>query len=60
MTAGAAGIGGITDTVIAGEAAAFEVMRNSDAGDPLALLRITMFRCASANGIAHTAKSRSK
>ena len=60
MIAGAAGLGGITDTAIAGEAAAFEVVRNSDAGDALAWLRVATFRCASANGIAHTAKSRSK
>ena len=59
MTAGAAGIGGITDMVSAAEAAAFEVVRNSDAGDALALFRMATFR-ASANGIAHTAKSRSK
>ena len=60
MIADAAGIGGITDTVVAGEAAAFEVVRNSDTGGALALLREATFRCASANGIAHAAKSRSK
>lgn len=62
MIAGAARIGGITDMAIAGAAAAFEVVRNSDAGDALALLRVAVPRlwdCASANGIAHTGKSRS-
>lgn len=60
MTAGAAGIGGLTDAVIAGEAAAFEVVRNSDAEDAFALLRVPVPRsrdCASANAIAHAAKS---
>jgi hypothetical protein len=59
MIAGAAAIGGIIDTVIAG-APAFEVVENSDAGDALALLRVATFRCASANGIAQAAKSRTK
>ena len=44
-------------------AAAFEVVRNSDAEDAFALLRMAVPRsrdCASANGIAHAAKSGSK
>ena len=51
MIAGSAGTGGMTDTAIAGAAAAFEVAGNSVAGDALTLLRLAVFRCASANGI---------
>jgi len=60
MIAGWSATEGVSDTLIEGAAAEFEVAGNADAGDVLASLRSAAFRCASARGIVETPIRRSR